>query len=501
MKIQQEKSKSTQPQDINQAARISKNSFALLLANGIDLTFGLVSIVLFTRYLGVEIYGQYAFIISIVRVFITLPHFGMRRIIMREVTMDKENVQHYLGSVIILRCILSALAFGAVAITIKLLGLSGIYLLATCILMASEIIAAFSMAFMSIFFALEKMAYNTLLTTINRALGIALILIVVFLDLGFIPLMLSLLLPNISALYLSYKMVAKKVCKPCFSINLGRLKYLLIESLPLFFELLFRQCFIRVDIFVLKALRSVAEISLFSAPYTLILRLQVIPTAFTTSLLPYFTRLANTSKISLETAYGKIFKILFCISLPISIATTIFADRIIIIIFGADFSEATIVLQILIWMINLMFLEALFNTILVAIKKQWFSAISHAFMFLINLLLDIILIPYYGFVGACVATVVAYVVRFIIFHFYLSSNNISLPINKIIFKPLLCGAFMGVLMRLFVNANMFFTTLIGFIAYISAMILTGVFSKEEITMFKKSMSLHFNNLKPKYISE
>ncbi len=494
MKIQQEKSKSIQPQDLNQSTRITKNSFSLLLANATDLTFGLVSIAIFARYLGVEVYGQYAFIMSIVLVFLTLPHFGMRRVIMREVTKDKEKADQYLGSVIIIRCILSAMAFGAVAITIKLLGFSGIYIMATYIIMASEIVSSFSMAFITIFFAFERMVYNTFLTTVNRTLGIVLILIVVSLDLGFIPLMLSLFIPNILTLCLSYTLVIKKITKPRFCYHPAQWKYLLKESYPLFIELVFRQNFLRVDIFVLKAIRSVAEISVFYAPYSLILRLQMIPAAFTTALLPPLSRLADGSKMSFAITYVKAFKILLTISLPIAIAVSILADNIIVIIFGRTFLKAAIALKILIWMVNLMFFESLFNAVFVSIKKQWLSAISHAVMFSANLVLDIILVPFYGFVGACIGTLFAYISRFFLSYYFLLRNNISLPIVSILPKPLLSGAIMGMMMYLFIDWNIIATLSIGLAAYIGAIILTGTFSREEIGMFTRARNLRSQNL-------
>lgn len=489
MDDQRKRQKIEQPQTVNQAARITKNSFMLLVANAADFVFGLISIAIFTRYLGVELFGQYAFIMSIILVFSTLPHFGMRRIIIREVTKNKENASRYLGSVIIIQCMLSAVVFGAVTITLMLLGFSGTYITAAYIIMASEIISAISMAFMTIFFAFERMAYNTLLTIVNRTLGLVLILVVVSLNLGFIPLMLSLLIPNILSLLLSYILVARKIDKPKFEFNLKQWRFLIKESYPLFAELIFRQSFLRVDVFVLKAMRGIAEVSSFHAPYSLIIRLQIFPVAFTTALLPPMTRLADASKMSFEIAYTKVFKILLSISLPIAIATTILADKIIVIIFGENFLKAAIVLKILIWMINLMFLESLFNTVLISIKKQWFSAINHAIMFLINLVLDLILIPSYGLVGACIGTLSAYVSRFFLSYYFISKNGITLTIGKIFYKPLLCGISMGIIMYFLKDLNMVATLFIGFLTYTGAIILTGTFSREEIGIFKKSLNL------------
>lgn len=473
----------------NQPARIAKNFFLLLIANGADIIFGLVSVAIFARYLGVDVYGQYAFITSIVAIFVTIPHFGFKRILIREVAKNKDHAQEYLGSVLILRIALSVLAFLAIAITITFLDLSGKYITATYIIMASELVNVLSMSFIAIYFAFEKMEYNAILTGINRAIGLILIITVVYLDLGFLSLMVALFIPNIIVLALNYIFISKSNKKPIFKFNPKQWKYLMKESCPLFIELVFRQNFLRVDIFVLKAFRSATEISLFYAPYSLILRLQVIPVTLTTALFPSIARLADTSKASFEKTYIKAFKCLFILSLPIAISVTILADQIILIIFGEDFIKASITLKILIWMVNLMFLESLFNTVLVSIGKQGFAAVSHAVMFGINLVLDIILIPFYGFIGASIATIFAYIVRFILSYYFVSKHIITLPLGKILPKPILGGAAMGAVMLLLMDYNMIVAFSIGLVAYVGAIFFTGTFSMEEISSFKMALNI------------
>ncbi len=485
------------PHVVNQVARVAKNSFMLLVANVIDLIFGLVLIAIFARYLGVKVYGQYVFIISMVSIFSTIPHFGFRRIIMREVAKEKNNANRYLGSVIIIRCVLSTLAFAAIAITIKLLGLSGNYITAAYIIMASALTTVLSKSFITIFLAFEKMKYNTYLTVINRAIGITLIIAVVYYDLGFILLLVAIFIPNILTLLLSYVWVARKIGKPKFEFDPKRWKFLLKESYPLFIELVLRQNFLRVDVFVLKALSSASEISLFYAPYSLILRLQKIPASLSTALLPSLARLADKSKTSFVATYASAFKFLFIISLPIAIIVTLFADKIILIILGADFLAGAIVLKILIWMINLMFLESLFNAVLVSIGKQLFSSVSHGAMFIVNLILDILLIPYYGVVGACIGTLCAYVTRFFMSYYFISKNNITLPISNILPKPIFSGAVMGITIYLVRDLNMIFSISIGLASYVGVIILTGTFSKEEIGLLKNALNIRRQNLHTK----
>jgi O-antigen/teichoic acid export membrane protein len=470
-----------------QAVKTTRNSLLLLLANATDMVFGLISVAVFARYLGIDLFGEYAFIMSMVMVSSTVSHFGLRRVIIRQVTKDKEKAGEYLGSVIIIRSAFSAVAFGAFIAAVNIVGLSEVLMKASYVLMVSEIFSIFGMAFMSIFFAFEKMSYNTLLTMARRIFAIMLILAVAHLDLGLILLMCSLLIPNVLYMFLGYVLVTRKFAKPRFVFDTEKLKYLIKESFPLFAELALRQGFLRAGVFILRAIRGAAEVSIFHAPYSLIIRLQMIPMAFTTALLPPMARNAVESMGTFKNTYTNAFKALLSLSLPIAVAVTILADKIVLIIFGKDFIQAASVLQILIWMVILMFPESLFNAVLVSIGKQWFSAVTHAVMFTINLGVDLILIPVYGFMGACIGAMSAYMSRFILSYLFISRNNITLPFGEIFPKPLLSAASMGVVMYLLRDFNIIATLSAGAVTYIVGILLTGTFSRDEMNTLRKSL--------------
>jgi len=475
-------------QAVSQSARITRNSLLILAANLLDLLFGLLTVAVFARYLGVEVYGQYAFLSSVVALIIPIPHFGFRRIMMRELSRNRGNVDTYLGSLLLLRGALSLVALFVVFIAVRLLGLTDNYAFAAYLITGAEIAAVFGMSFMTVFFAYENMVYNTLFTLLSRVVGVVLILAVVFFDLGFLALLWALFIPNLLSLFLGYALVAKKFCRPSYKIDTARLSYLLKESFPLFLELVFRQSFLRVDIFVLKALRSLTEIALFNAPYSLITRLQIVPMAFTTALLPLFSRLAEDSRSSFEAIYAKVFKFFLCMTLPMAVAATMLATEITVAIFGEEFKQAAVALQILVWMINLMFLESLFNTVLVSLDKQWFTALTHAIMFVINLGLDILLVPFYGFLGACIGTLSAYVVRFILSYGYIAKNGIHVPFRATFPKPLLSSALMGLIMYFSRDLNWLAALSIGLATYLLAIKLTAAISKEEIGLLKGAIS-------------
>ena len=73
-------------------------------------------------------------------------------------------------------------------------------------------------------------------------------------------------------------------------------------------------------------------------------------------------------------------------------------------------------------------------------------------------------------------------------YYFISRNNVTLPISTILPKPVLSGAVMGVVMYTVRDLNMIFSIAIGLASYVGVIILTRSFSKEEIGLLKNVLN-------------
>ena len=111
--------------------------------------------------------------------------------------------------------------------------------------------------------------------------------------------------------------------------------------------------------------------------------------------------------------------------IPICIGTTIFSEEIIKILFGKTFVSTSLSLQILIWGLLIHSFNNILGRIIYAIdQEKFFIKISLASM-LVNVILNLILIPKYSLYGASVATIVSFVVSFYL-HYYCVSKNVGI---------------------------------------------------------------------------
>ena len=126
---------------------------------------------------------------------------------------------------------------------------------------------------------------------------------------------------------------------------------------------------------------------------------------------------------------------MFWISFIIAVFATTFAYPIIKILFGAAYIKAVPVLQIYIWAGISVFLGVAVSQYLLAKNMAKITFYSTLLGAVVNIVLNLILIPKIGIAGGAVATFVAYSISTFGILFFKKSRNQSNLILKSIFNP------------------------------------------------------------------
>ena len=240
--------------------------------------------------------------------------------------------------------------------------------------------------------------------------------------------------------------------------------------------------------FVLKILKGSADIALFNIPYTFIYTLSIIPLSFVSVIFPILCKLGDTEERStFIIGYKKAFKFLYIISLLVSIILICFSNTILQFIYGIKFLAATDALKIMGVSIVFLFLHSLNTYSLISIKKQHLSTISTAIAFFLNLVLDLLLIPKYGYIGASIATSVSYCICFLVSFYFVLRNLGRLNLTLTFIKPIFGTVVTALFIVSFHNTNPFIILPISIIIYISSLIIIGVFSFEDIELVKSQL--------------
>lgn len=467
------------------ARTIAKNTLMVFFARGLNSIFGFTTTIVLARYLGIEEYGKFAYVYTLISFTVLIADLGGFQVITRELSREQGKAKSIISSAFVLRIFISALLLITIGILTYFMQSDSSIRTALYIVTIPQLIFSFNTIFVAVFTAHNRFGFDSLMQITSRGIEFLTILLVVYFKLGFIA-----LFAGIGASYLingffGLIMYLKNYSLPLFHYDFKHCKYLLYESLPIAITTLLSIAILRVDIFVLKLLKGTADIAFFNVPYVFIYTLIIVPQSFVSVIFPILCKLGNSEeKSKFVFSYGKAFKLLYIISIPISTILICFSDTLLKLTYGTKFLASTNALKIMGLSIVFLFLNSLNTFTLISIKKQRLSTISTAIAFLINLVFDLILIPKYGFLGASIATSVCYCAYFILTFYFVSQSLGRLNLTYTFIKPAICAGAMALFIAYFHETNPFVILPAGIIIYISSLLITRVFPVEDIALAK-----------------
>lgn len=188
-------------------------------------------------------------------------------------------------------------------------------------------------------------------------------------------------------------------------------KPLLIYGVGSFASNLMMTSVFRVDTFIVNSMASSASLGIYSIAVNLAELLLVIPSAVGTALFPHLTSQKNENR--LETAC-LVARLNVGLALVFSMGMLLFGYPIILLLFGAKFLSAYIPMLCL--FPGLIAMTAsysycnYFSSCGQPAKTAWISGVG----VIINIVLNLILIPLYGIIGAAIVSSISYIMVVII---------------------------------------------------------------------------------------
>jgi O-antigen/teichoic acid export membrane protein len=477
---------------MNTAQRIAKNTIVLLVAQIVSMTFGFFYTMYMARYLGAEGFGTLSFALAFTSIFCLFADLGLGSLTIREVARNKALANKYIGNISVIKVGLAIFAYILIVLVSNLMGYPEQTLKVIQLISLSVICNAFTSMFCTIFQALEKMEYVSLGRILNSVLMLALTIIAINQGLSVVGLAFIYLGVSVFGLFYSLLIYILKLgmIKPEFDWLF--LKPTINAALPFFLSALVDTIAFKIDIVMLSSMKGDIVVGWYSAAYRLLEVMMFVPATFGGSIFPVFSKFYVSSQESLKLAYKKSFEYLSIIALPISVGTTILAEKIIFIIYAENYGPSITALRILIWTIPVIFLAFLMGTMLASINKQALAVKINLFGMLLNILINFILIPKYSLYGASIATVFTSSAALLLGFYFISAHFYKLSIFRFILKLAMSSIIMSLFTLYYININIILLTIISAMIYVVVLVILNTFSKEDVTIVKSI--IHRNKL-------
>jgi O-antigen/teichoic acid export membrane protein len=439
------------------------------------------------RTLGDARFGQYSTVLAFVGIFSIFAELGMSQYVMREMARDRSKMRVYFWNLVALRVLLGLLGMLIIPLAGIGMGYPEETIFGILIYTSSFILAAFSVPLGSVLAADERLGVNTVVNIVGQLFFIVVGSLFLFSGLSFIWLIIANLLSLIPRIIISVWTIRRlHVTDLPFQLDPKLWPHIIKSGIPFGIVSLMLMLALSIDTVMLSYFRTEQEVGYYNVSYNLVIAMMMFFGGFKEAIVPSLSKVFVRDPVQLEKWYYHSVKMIVIISFPIAVGGFIIAYPLIRFLYTDVFLPSATALQILIWNVPMIMFVAFCGNMTTIIGAERAAARINTINTGANIILNLIFIPIYGFLGAAVVTVITDLISSIQFHFLLS-KRLNLPnIRSIIAKVLLAVAIMAVPVYMLTNTHVFIPIIAGAVVYSVLILVFRVISDQELNFIRRA---------------
>lgn len=360
------------------------------------------------RYLGPEQFGLFSYVLAFTAIFGGIAKLGLDGILVRELINHPEKRDTYLGTAFWLKILGAFIVMGLMVAIVPFTSNEATTNLYIFIIAAGLVFQSFEVV--DFYFQSQVFAK---IVSICKVIQLALSSIIkIYLVLTEAELIWFVLVTAFDALslaisfFIAYQLRNNPSFYKHFDLNIA--KHLLKDSWPLIFSAIVVMIYMRIDQIMIKEILGEYEVGIYSAAVRLSEAFYFVPTLITASLFPAILNAKKQNEELYKQRLQRLYTFLVWMAIAIALTLTFLSDWLILLLFGQAYQEAGQVLMIHVWASIFVFLGVASGKWFITENLQRFSLINTSVGAILNVGLNLILIPKFGVVGAAYATLISY---------------------------------------------------------------------------------------------
>ena len=387
---------------------------------------GFLTIVYLARVLGAAAFGLFQFAQAFLLYLVVVVDSGLSLYGTREIAREKTRTGQISFNILVLRLLIAFIFFIASIVVIALIPL------------AQEIRWLFILTFMAVFYramntewvfqGLEKMEYVAL--SRSGVMLLSFLIIVLFVknagDLLRVPLI-QLVIGSLFSLLFIIILFRKHFTTSLADLMPDSWLKIFLLSFPLGASIVFMLICDNMDTILLGFMTNPMVVGYYSAAYRILYIVAGVMSVWSTVVFPVFNKKLVESNENAERFMDKYMRLTMLGAIPLTIFVFLSAPLIILFVFGSQYNASIIVLQVLIWSVIPMVIGNTYGSLILISKgyfKQYLWAVAVGA--LVNVAINLMLIPLLGAVGSAIAMIAAcFVSGFLTLYFSRKIFNLS----------------------------------------------------------------------------
>src|ERR1700737_2855184 len=383
------------------ASRTLRNSVLVVGARALAKLAVFIVVVLLWRHLGADNYGRFATMIVYVTLVGVVADLGLQTVFIRDAARDGSAFNRSLANLLSARLMLSLVALLILGVALRLL--SPALFPYTVAAFALLLTTSYSSLLRAAFYIRGRLGYEAIAIVAEAIVLLALTIVAInqratwdaFLWVYTISYLFTCLFAFAVLRWRWHERVAVRL-EPAFVRNLLR------AGLPLALGFTITTVYAQLDIVLLPLFKNFQMVGWYSAANKYITAVAWVPQSAMGAVYPALALLGASDRGRLAFAYEKSFKMLAILGLPLAVGLGVMADS--IVHFTRGFEQSIPALCFLAPSVVLLFVNNSFIYTLTAINRQVDFTRLALFTLAVNVVLNLVLIPPYGYLGAAAAS-------------------------------------------------------------------------------------------------
>jgi len=454
-----------------------KNFLFLIVGNGIRWVLSFFVTVYLARVLGASGFGKISFAFSIFAYGVLLSDLGLSILGTREVARSKEGIDELTSKILSLRFILAIFSFLILLIFSVIVPLENDIKVLIVLYSFSIFFYAFYLDWL--YRGMERMVQIAISSILVQSVYVILVF-------TFIKNQEHIL--KIPFLWFTGIGVGAIFLLAIFLLRKHHLRFvidftLLKISIPIGIAAIMNQVYFHFDLVTIGLIKGATSVGLYNAGFKLVTFLLTIDTAFAWVYLPMVSRLFSESKEKFKKLVFTGAKLISIIVIPLAFGGTVLGARVIELLYGGKFIGASPAFRILIWAVPLTSIQSIFAFGLLGCNKEKQYSYGMIIGTTINVILNLVLIPYFGIKGASSATIISEVVMLGLMFLWFK-KVLFVPFYYYFLKPLAATLVMLIVIILLWKLPTLYLIVACIFVYSLAILLVKGITEEDLKLLK-----------------
>ena len=460
----------------------------MLAAKVVARLIALVTVIATLRYLKAGPYGTFTTLVNYAAIVSVVLDLGFNVLYVREGARHPNEIQRYLRNVMSLRVVMAVGSFVILAIALALAdhGLSSL-LVPGFVLM---VLTSYASLLRNTLYAVQRLGFEAVAVVLESAVLLALVIVGIKIHAGVTYFVWAYAAQYaFSCVYFAIVLWRQKIATIGWKFEPELLRAWFFQGLPFALTFVLTILYFKVDQPILYAIRGPEEAGWYAAAYKPFEALLFIPMTLLSVVFPVLSVYFRERPKELADAVSRFFKALVVIGWPSAVGLFLLAHPITKMFLYPNSEPA---LRILAVALAIGFVNSAFIGALSASDRQTSFTWAAGWSLVANVALNLVLIPFFGYLGASWATVLTEVVLGVA-GWTLTARHIGrIPVFQMSWRTIIAGLVMGAVLfpvRNLDGIQIVIPIVLGAAVYGGAALLLRAVTADEIAFARRALAL------------